>query len=77
MKSQYNPMTENHPRDCRYLKAMYPNVNIAIHGGELALGMVPPTLLSHHVHDSGMMDRWEHRIQVSMQWITEWEHDHR
>jgi len=41
-----------HVRMFRFLKAKYPKVNIAMHAGELALGMVKPEDLSHHINDA-------------------------
>jgi len=41
-----------HVRMFRFLKAKYRNVNIAMHAGELALGMVKPEDLSHHISDA-------------------------
>lgn len=36
----------------KFLKAKYPNVKIALHAGELALGMVPPEGMSFHIAEA-------------------------
>lgn len=36
----------------KYLKAKYPDVKIALHAGELALGMVPPEGMSFHIAEA-------------------------
>lgn len=41
-----------HMQMFKFLKAKYPNVKLALHAGELALGMVPPEGLKHHINDA-------------------------
>ncbi|HAT29398.1 MAG TPA: adenosine deaminase, partial [Janthinobacterium sp.] len=41
-----------HMQMFKFLKAKYPKVKLALHAGELALGMVPPEGLSFHIHDA-------------------------
>lgn len=36
----------------KFLKAKYPDVKLALHAGELALGMVPPEGLQSHIADA-------------------------
>ena len=36
----------------RFLKMKYPQVSLSLHAGELALGMVPPEGLRHHIRDA-------------------------
>jgi adenosine deaminase len=36
----------------KYLKTKYPKVKLALHAGELALGMVPPEGLTFHIRDA-------------------------
>ena len=51
----------------RYHKALYPSVKYAIHGGELALGLVSPDLLSFHVQDAvlvGGAQRVGHGVDI-------------
>jgi adenosine deaminase/adenosine deaminase CECR1 len=38
-----------HMQMFRYLKKVYPKVNVAMHAGELALGDVPPEDLKYHI----------------------------
>jgi adenosine deaminase/adenosine deaminase CECR1 len=38
-----------HMQMFRYLKKLYPKVNVAMHAGELALGDVPPEDLKYHI----------------------------
>lgn len=50
-----------------YLHAVYPKVNISLHAGELALGMVPPEGLSFHIReaiDLGHATRIGHGVDV-------------
>lgn len=35
-----------------FLSALMPEVNVALHAGELALGLTPPETLRHHIHDA-------------------------
>jgi adenosine deaminase len=41
-----------HMRMMQYLHSQYPNVNVALHAGELVEGLVPPEGLRFHVRDS-------------------------
>ncbi|MET3134661.1 hypothetical protein AAKU55_004963 [Oxalobacteraceae bacterium GrIS 1.11] len=41
-----------HMQMFKFLKAKYPQVKLALHAGELALGMVPPEGLTFHIHDA-------------------------
>lgn len=41
-----------HMKMFRFLKARYPKVNLAMHAGELALGMVPPEGLKFHIEEA-------------------------
>ncbi|MFC0169209.1 adenosine deaminase [Pseudoduganella danionis] len=41
-----------HMRMYQFLKARYPDVKLALHAGELALGMVQPEDLSFHIRDA-------------------------
>lgn len=41
-----------HMRMLRFLKRMFPDVSLSLHAGELALGMVPPEGLRHHIRDA-------------------------
>ena len=36
----------------KFLKTKYPQVNLSLHAGELALGTVPPEGLTFHIHDA-------------------------
>ncbi|QJE03156.1 adenosine deaminase [Massilia forsythiae] len=38
-----------HMKMFRFLKSVYPDVNLALHAGELALGDVPPEQLQYHI----------------------------
>lgn len=41
-----------HMRMLRTFAARHPTVKLSLHAGELALGLVPPSGLSHHIRDS-------------------------
>lgn len=41
-----------HMRMFRFLRSTYPGVNVALHAGELALGVVPPEALGVHVRQA-------------------------
>jgi len=41
-----------HMQMFRFLKTKYPKVRLALHAGELALGMVPPEGLTFHIRDA-------------------------
>lgn len=50
-----------------YLHGVYPNVHIALHAGELAMGLVPPEDLSFHIRASverGHAERIGHGVSV-------------
>jgi adenosine deaminase len=50
-----------------YLHSVYPKVNITLHAGELAFGMVPPAGLSFHIRqaiDFGHAERIGHGVDV-------------
>lgn len=50
-ESQHVPMRDYalHMKMFRFMKAMYPDVKVAMHAGELALGDVPPEGLKFHI----------------------------
>jgi len=50
----YIPMRdyELHMRMVRFLRTVYPGVNVALHAGELAVGLVPPEVLGRHVRQA-------------------------
>jgi hypothetical protein len=50
----YIPMRDYglHMRMFRFLRTVYPGVKIALHAGELALGLVPPEMLGVHVRQA-------------------------
>ncbi len=57
-----------HMQMFRFLKARYPKVKVALHAGELALGMVPPEGLTFHIReaiDIGGADRIGHGIDLA------------
>ncbi|WP_317203083.1 adenosine deaminase [Janthinobacterium sp.] len=57
-----------HMRMFKFLKAKYPGVKLALHAGELALGMVPPEGLSFHINDAievAGADRIGHGIDLA------------
>jgi adenosine deaminase len=41
-----------HMKMLNYLHGVYPKVHIALHAGELAMGLVPPDSLSFHIRES-------------------------
>jgi adenosine deaminase/adenosine deaminase CECR1 len=41
-----------HMQMYKFLKAKYPSVKLALHAGELSLGMVPPEGLTFHIKDA-------------------------
>ncbi len=41
-----------HMQMFRFLKAKYPQVNLSLHAGELAMGMVPPEGLTFHIREA-------------------------
>ncbi len=43
---------ELHMRMFRFLRTAYPGVNVALHAGELVLGLVPPETLGRHVRQA-------------------------
>ncbi|TFW32458.1 adenosine deaminase [Massilia horti] len=57
-----------HMKMFRFLKARYPNVKVALHAGELALGDVPPEGLQFHIDQALMLghaDRIGHGIDLA------------
>jgi adenosine deaminase len=49
------------------LRADYPKVHISLHAGEIAMGLVPPEDLTHHIRDSverGHAERIGHGVSV-------------
>ena len=57
-----------HMKMFRFLKKQYPNVKVALHAGELALGDVPPEGLKFHIDQAvnvGMADRIGHGIDLA------------
>ncbi|MFL6709635.1 MAG: adenosine deaminase [Massilia sp.] len=57
-----------HMKMFRFLKKQYPNVKVALHAGELALGDVPPEGLKFHIDEAvnvGMADRIGHGIDLA------------
>ncbi|MDC8757122.1 adenosine deaminase family protein [Janthinobacterium fluminis] len=57
-----------HMQMFKFLKAKYPSVKLALHAGELALGMVPPEGLSFHISDAievAGADRIGHGIDLA------------
>ncbi len=52
----------------QYLHQVYPQVNIALHAGELAPGLVTPEELTYHVHDAlftGQAQRIGHGVDIA------------
>jgi adenosine deaminase len=41
-----------HMKMFAFLKKQFPDVNVALHAGELAMGMVPPEGLRSHIHEA-------------------------
>jgi adenosine deaminase len=57
-----------HMKMFRFLKAQYPGVKLALHAGELALGMVPPEGLKFHIDQAltvGGADRIGHGMDLA------------
>lgn len=57
-----------HMKMFRFLKNIYPNVKVALHAGELALGDVPPEGLQFHIDQAltvGKADRIGHGIDLA------------
>ena len=57
-----------HMKMFRFLKAQYPDVKVALHAGELALGDVPPEGLQFHIDQAvnvGHADRIGHGIDLA------------
>jgi len=57
-----------HMKMFRFLKTLYPNVKVALHAGELALGDVPPEGLQFHIDEAinvGRADRIGHGIDLA------------
>lgn len=56
-----------HMRMIDYLHSLYPRVHIALHAGELAMGLVPPEGLRFHIRESiekGHAERIGHGVSV-------------
>ncbi|HET9408062.1 MAG TPA: adenosine deaminase [Candidatus Sulfotelmatobacter sp.] len=56
-----------HMKMLDYLHGIYPKVHIALHAGELAMGLVPPEDLTHHIRESverGHAERIGHGASV-------------
>lgn len=73
-----------HMQMFRYLSRKFPNVNMSLHAGELALGMVKPEDLTYHIHDAlfvagahrighGIDIPFENEAVKSMQYMAEQE----
>ena len=65
----YVPMRDfkQHMAMLDYLHSVYPRVHIALHAGELAIGLVPPEDLAFHIRDSidrGHAERIGHGVDV-------------
>jgi adenosine deaminase len=65
----YVPMHDfpAHMHMLQYLHGQYPNIHIALHAGELAVGMVPPEGLGFHIRDSvelGAAERIGHGVDI-------------
>jgi len=57
-----------HMKMFRFLKAVYPNVKVAMHAGELAMGDVPPEGLKFHIDEALVLanaDRIGHGIDLA------------
>jgi adenosine deaminase/adenosine deaminase CECR1 len=57
-----------HMKMFRFLKSVYPDVKVALHAGELALGDVPPEGLQFHIDQAlalGHADRIGHGIDLA------------
>jgi adenosine deaminase/adenosine deaminase CECR1 len=57
-----------HMKMFRFLKSVYPNVKVALHAGELALGEVPPEGLQFHIDQAlalGHANRIGHGIDLA------------
>ncbi|MGS0743081.1 adenosine deaminase [Glaciimonas sp. GG7] len=57
-----------HMQMFKFLKQQFPDVKLALHAGELALGMVPPEGLTHHIADAVNIagaDRIGHGIDIA------------
>lgn len=53
-----------------YLHGVYPKVHISLHAGEIAMGLVKPEDLSHHIRDSveiGHAERIGHGVDVMLE----------
>lgn len=56
-----------HMKMLDYLHGVYPHVHISLHAGELAMGLVPPEGLAHHIRESiekGHAERIGHGASV-------------
>lgn len=56
-----------HMKMLRFLKQRFANVKLALHAGELVLGMVPPEGLKHHINEAVVIagaDRIGHGVDI-------------
>lgn len=56
-----------HMKMLRFLKQRFPSVKLALHAGELVLGMVPPEGLQHHINEAvgvAGADRIGHGVDI-------------
>jgi len=56
-----------HMRMLQYLSTLYPEVKIALHAGELTLGLVPPNELRFHIRQAveiGKASRIGHGVDI-------------
>lgn len=57
-----------HMKMLRFLKQRFPKVKLALHAGELVMGMVPPEGLKHHINEAVSIagaDRVGHGVDVA------------
>lgn len=57
-----------HMKMLRFLKQRFPEVKLALHAGELVLGMVPPEGLKHHINEAVQVagaDRIGHGVDIT------------
>jgi adenosine deaminase/adenosine deaminase CECR1 len=57
-----------HMKMLRFLKQRFPDVKLALHAGELALGMVPPEGLKHHINEAVRIagaERLGHAVDIT------------
>ncbi|HZW05275.1 MAG TPA: adenosine deaminase [Candidatus Nitrosotalea sp.] len=59
-----------HMRMLDYLHGLYPKIHISLHAGEIAMGLVKPEDLTHHIRDSverGHAERIGHGVDVMLE----------